>query len=156
MTEHAVRILYTNYRGVTESRVIVPRKLYWGMTEHHPTEQWLLEAICLSRKALRTFAMKDVRLWEYQQADMGVKPPLEFVLWIAADSRSALYDCLERVDETVGTGAAVCRFDGPRYSYQFATTGGSLDAAVPEARHEQPAPPPGSGEDPLRVVAAGP
>jgi len=61
----AVILDYTNHKGRRDLRRVVPtgHKLHWGSTEHHPDEQWLLEAYDLDRKALRTFAMKDVHSW---------------------------------------------------------------------------------------------
>ena len=59
-----VRILYTNYKGVTAWRVIVPGQIRFGATEHHGEEQWLLEAHDVEKDAPRTFAMKDIQKWE--------------------------------------------------------------------------------------------
>jgi hypothetical protein len=61
----AVIIDYTNYRGRRRLRRVIPtgHKLHWGTTEHHPEPQWLLEAYDLDRKALRTFAVKDIHAW---------------------------------------------------------------------------------------------
>lgn len=58
-----VRILYTNYRGETFVRRVVPLRLYFGATEWHPEEQWLLEARDLDKDNNRSFAMKDIRAW---------------------------------------------------------------------------------------------
>jgi len=58
-----VRILYTNYRGETALRTIVPEKMLFGGTEWHPEPQWLLEAYDVEKGASRSFAMKDIRAW---------------------------------------------------------------------------------------------
>jgi len=58
-----VKILYTNYRGETSVRNILPKKLYFGSTEYHKDEQWLLLADDLDKNEERTFAMKDVNSW---------------------------------------------------------------------------------------------
>jgi predicted DNA-binding transcriptional regulator YafY len=58
-----VRILYTNYRGETALRIIVPQKILFGETEWHPEPQWLLEAYDVEKGASRSFAMKDIRAW---------------------------------------------------------------------------------------------
>ena len=63
MSEKAVRILYTNYRGETALRTIVPERIYFGSTQWHPEEQWLLEAEDSEKGVMRTFALKDVRAW---------------------------------------------------------------------------------------------
>ncbi len=39
-----MRILYTNYRGETGYRDIVPQEIWFGATQWHPEEQWLLDA----------------------------------------------------------------------------------------------------------------
>lgn len=59
----AVRILYTNYRGETEYRDILPEKIWFGSTEWHKDDQWLLDAQDIKKNALRNFAMKDIQEW---------------------------------------------------------------------------------------------
>lgn len=49
---------YTNYKGETAIRNIMPVTLYYGSNEWHPEEQWLLIAWDSEKKALRTFALK--------------------------------------------------------------------------------------------------
>jgi predicted DNA-binding transcriptional regulator YafY len=61
--ERAVRILYTNYRGETNLRRIVPERIHFGSTEWHPEPQWLMEALDVEKNATRSFAMKDIRAW---------------------------------------------------------------------------------------------
>lgn len=58
-----VLIDYTNYRGVTAIRWIVPERIYFGSTEYHPIPQWLLLAYDLHKEAPRTFAIADIRNW---------------------------------------------------------------------------------------------
>ena len=58
-----VRILYTNYRGETGYRDIIPSKIWFGLTEWHKEEQWLLDAHDIEKNALRNFAMKDIKEW---------------------------------------------------------------------------------------------
>lgn len=61
--EKEVQILYTNYRGETGYRRIVPDKVWFGATEWHSEPQWLLDAHDLEKGALRNFAMKDIKEW---------------------------------------------------------------------------------------------
>jgi predicted DNA-binding transcriptional regulator YafY len=61
--EKTVRILYTNYRGETALRTVVPERIFFGSTEWHPEPQWLLEALDIEKAQNRTFAMKDIRAW---------------------------------------------------------------------------------------------
>lgn len=58
-----VSILYTNYRGETAIRKIIPKEIWFGKTEWHPEEQWLLNAHDIEKKADRSFAMKDIKSW---------------------------------------------------------------------------------------------
>lgn len=61
--ERTVRILYTNYRGATSLRRVVPDRIRFASTEWHPEAQWLLDAFDIDKNAMRSFAMKDVRAW---------------------------------------------------------------------------------------------
>jgi hypothetical protein len=59
-----VRILYTNWRGETAWRVIEPRTLYFGGTQHHLGSQWLLKAFDVDKGEERDFAMLNIYRWE--------------------------------------------------------------------------------------------
>lgn len=65
--EKAVQILYTNYKGETAHRNIVPERIWFGATEWHPQAQWLLDAFDLEKNALRNFALKDIHEWSNSQ-----------------------------------------------------------------------------------------
>jgi predicted DNA-binding transcriptional regulator YafY len=58
-----VAIVYTNHRGETSVRRIVPKRIWFGKTAWHPEEQWILNAFDVDRGADRGFAMKGVRAW---------------------------------------------------------------------------------------------
>ncbi len=58
-----VKILYTNYRGETAMRRIIPKEVVFLATEWHPEEQWCLIAHDLDKDAERTFACKDIKQW---------------------------------------------------------------------------------------------
>lgn len=58
-----VRILYTNYRGETAWRTIVPRCLTFAASEWHPEHQWVLKAFDVEKGAARDFVMKDIKEW---------------------------------------------------------------------------------------------
>jgi predicted DNA-binding transcriptional regulator YafY len=62
-TDRVAVIRYTNYRGETTLRRIIPRAIRFASTEWHPAEQWLLDAYDLDKGAVRTFAMKDILEW---------------------------------------------------------------------------------------------
>ncbi len=60
-----VRILYKNYRGEIAYRNIRPEKIWFGSTQWHKEEQWLLDALDLEKDALRNFAMGDIQEWSH-------------------------------------------------------------------------------------------
>lgn len=51
--------IYTNYRGETAERRIIPLEVWFGSTDWHPEPQWLLKAFDCEKKATRDFALKD-------------------------------------------------------------------------------------------------
>ncbi|PIN75384.1 hypothetical protein COV18_04310 [Candidatus Woesearchaeota archaeon CG10_big_fil_rev_8_21_14_0_10_37_12] len=59
-----VQITYTNYKGETSQRNIIPLRLIFSSNEWHKEEQWLLEAYDLVKQANRTFSCKDIREWD--------------------------------------------------------------------------------------------
>lgn len=62
-----VVINYTNWKGVTALRRIIPKKIFFGSTEWHKEEQWLLEAYDIDKNANRSFAIKDIKSWQVEQ-----------------------------------------------------------------------------------------
>jgi predicted DNA-binding transcriptional regulator YafY len=66
--DKVVAIVYTNYRGETDRREIIPIRQWFGSTDWHREAQWLLDAYDLSKAANRTFAMKDIHSWEAGRA----------------------------------------------------------------------------------------
>ena len=58
-TEAPVTLTYTNWKGETAQRRIIPRRIWWGSTEWHPEPQWLLTALDVDKQADRDFALKD-------------------------------------------------------------------------------------------------
>jgi hypothetical protein len=59
----SVKVIYTNWRGETFECSIKPIKIWFGSTEWHKDEQWLLRAVDLEKNAERDFALKDVQKW---------------------------------------------------------------------------------------------
>jgi predicted DNA-binding transcriptional regulator YafY len=58
-----VSFTYTNWRGETGLRKVLPVMIMFGSTEFHPEPQWLLVAYDLNRQAQRTFAMSGIKDW---------------------------------------------------------------------------------------------
>jgi len=59
-----VRIRYTNWKGVTAHRVIVPISIEFASTDWHKDAQWILTALDYDKQEMRDFAMKDISEWE--------------------------------------------------------------------------------------------
>lgn len=55
-----VELDYTNYRRERSVRRVIPMEVRFGSSEYHPYQQWLMDAWDLSKKATRTFAMRDI------------------------------------------------------------------------------------------------
>jgi len=51
---------YKNWEGKTSVRHVIPEKTYFGKTQWHPKNQWLLEAFDLDKKEKRVFAVKEI------------------------------------------------------------------------------------------------
>lgn len=62
MTKEVV-IDYTNWKGQRRLRRILPQRIFYGSTEQHSQEQWLLEAEDVEKKELRMFALNSVHAW---------------------------------------------------------------------------------------------
>lgn len=61
--EKEVKILYTNWKGVTKVRTIIPKKIIFSSNKWHKEEQYLLEAFDVEKQDIRTFACKDIKSW---------------------------------------------------------------------------------------------
>lgn len=55
---------YVNWEGEKASRKVKPIEIWYGKTEWHPEEQWLLRAIDVEKDAERNFALKDIIKFE--------------------------------------------------------------------------------------------
>lgn len=58
-----VKILYTNWKGETKYRNIIPKSIEFKSTEWHKQEQWILNALDVDKNADRAFAIKDIKEW---------------------------------------------------------------------------------------------
>ena len=63
MQANPIKVRYTNYRGETAVRTIVPINFYFGKTEYHPEEQWLIRLWDVDRNAERIYALKEITEW---------------------------------------------------------------------------------------------
>lgn len=51
---------YVNWKGVFGHRKVKVSRIYFGSTNYHKEEQWLLEAIDIDKDKERIFSMKDI------------------------------------------------------------------------------------------------
>lgn len=58
-----VRIRYTNHRGETSVRTIIPARVVFEANAWHPKRQWLLHAWDVEKAAARSFALAGVLEW---------------------------------------------------------------------------------------------
>ena len=58
-----VKILYTNWKGETKYRNIIPKSIEFKSTEWHKQEQWIMNALDVDKNADRAFAIKDIKEW---------------------------------------------------------------------------------------------
>ena len=59
-----VQILYTNWKGETRLRTIIPISIEFKSTEWHKEEQWILNALDVEKNEMRSFAIKDIKEWK--------------------------------------------------------------------------------------------
>jgi len=65
---HPVKILYTNWKGEKRVRNIIPEKIWFGKTEWHPEEGWLLRAYDIDKKDYRDYDLSHIHKW-YEEND---------------------------------------------------------------------------------------
>ncbi len=56
-----ITFIYTNHRGETRARRVLPLSIWFGSTEWYPEPQWLLRARCLDHDAERDFALEKIK-----------------------------------------------------------------------------------------------
>lgn len=57
----SVKILYTNRKGETKYRNIIPKNIEFKSTKWHKDEQWILNAFDIDKWEDRGFAIKDIK-----------------------------------------------------------------------------------------------
>jgi predicted DNA-binding transcriptional regulator YafY len=63
-----VTFQYTNHRGTTEKRKVIPLKIWYGSSPWHPDLCWLLRAVDLKKGAIRDFKLLDIAKWSERTA----------------------------------------------------------------------------------------
>lgn len=59
-----VEILYTNWKGETRVRKIIPIRIEFTKNEWHKEMQWILVAKDIEKNEERNFAIKDIKTWK--------------------------------------------------------------------------------------------
>ena len=52
---------YKNWKGEIEERHVIPIRVWFGHTEWHPDDGWLMTAWDLDKYAERSFSMTDIQ-----------------------------------------------------------------------------------------------
>ena len=60
-----IEVLYKNWRGEIGVRKILPLDIYFGSTEFHKEQQWLMKVWDLDKEDYRTYALKNIQEWRY-------------------------------------------------------------------------------------------
>jgi predicted DNA-binding transcriptional regulator YafY len=63
LSEKVVTINYTNHRGETTDRNIVPKGIFFGTTKFHTKKQWMLHAYDVANQEYRDFALQRIHNW---------------------------------------------------------------------------------------------
>jgi ribonuclease HI len=56
-----IKIVYTNWKGKTRERTIIPLEVWYGETQWHEGAQWFLKAQDVVKQAERDFALVDIQ-----------------------------------------------------------------------------------------------
>lgn len=54
-----IKMIYTNYRGETRQRHVRPERIWFGKTDWHPEDQWMMTADDMETGNQRDFALRD-------------------------------------------------------------------------------------------------
>ncbi len=65
--EQHVEILYTNWKGETRKRTILPISIEFKSTQWHKEQQWILNAFDVEKGEDRCFAMADIKEWKSKE-----------------------------------------------------------------------------------------
>ena len=62
--ERTIEILYTNWKGETRKRTILPISIEYKSTEWHKEKQWILNAFDIEKNEERGFSIADIKEWK--------------------------------------------------------------------------------------------
>lgn len=72
--QRPITFLYTNWKGETSQRHVIPKFIEFISTEWHPEPQWIMTAFDLDKKQDRGFAMKDMKQFDWSKLHIRVIP----------------------------------------------------------------------------------
>ena len=55
-----LKVKYKNWQGEIGIRTIIPEKVWYGSTEYHKEDQWLMDVWDVDKDTERTYAMMDI------------------------------------------------------------------------------------------------
>ena len=55
-----IKVKYKNWKGETGIRTIIPKKVWYGHTDYHLENQWLMDVWDVDKNNIRTYAMIDI------------------------------------------------------------------------------------------------
>lgn len=88
-------IVYTNWRGETEERTIIPIQHWYGTTEWHPAPQWMIKAFDVQLGMVRDFAWAGI---DFQGKSQG---EADAVASVKAAMQATDLDCATWSDEAL-------------------------------------------------------
>ena len=56
----SIKVKYKNWKSEISIRTIIPVSIYYGYTDFHKENQWLMDVFDVDKDALRTYAMMDI------------------------------------------------------------------------------------------------
>lgn len=59
-----IKVKYKNHKGEISDRTIIPKKIYYGSTNYHPNNGWLLEVFDIEKNDKRTYSFNDIIEWK--------------------------------------------------------------------------------------------
>lgn len=103
----SIIVEYTNYRGETSRRTIKPLRMWWGNTEYHTENQWMLTAYDCEKKVERDFAWQDMTPVRNPATSADPSSPLAALAMRerAADKLSEILDGWEVIRKYHKTGS---------------------------------------------------
>lgn len=69
--QKSIRVYYSNWRGETAWRTIIPKEIYFGENQYHPHPQWMLRVFDVEKNAPRDYALRDIKEWDFSTQSLS-------------------------------------------------------------------------------------